>query len=394
MESGADDPPRLTGAERGKLRSLAQTLDPKVFVGKAGVNAGIAKLLTEAFRNADLVKVRFTAERDEMDRQSQELATLTESEVIGSVGRTATFFKLGADAEYAMDAELFQSRHEAWIRCAETALRRLTPPATVRPARLHEAMRYSLEAGGKRLRPVLCLAAAAAFDPRADAAHAATALECVHTYSLIHDDLPCMDDSDLRRGRPSCHVSFDEATALLAGDALQPLAFELLAVGYADRPALATALVRELAVAAGSTLLVGGQTEDIDGKENDADRIEFILSGKTAAMLSASLAMGALVGGASAADVEYFRRAGRAAGIAFQLVDDLLDLTADADQLGKPAGADAEKGKSTFTEMHGVEETRRRVERLTTEAVAALRATKGDTAFLVELVRRMAARRT
>ena len=294
-----------------------------------------------------------------------------------------------------MEASLFQSRHEAFITLAETSLRRLTPAATVRPARLHGAMRYSLEAGGKRLRPVLCLASAAAFDPRADAAHAATALECVHTYSLIHDDLPCMDDSDLRRGRPSCHKAFDEATALLAGDALQPLAFELLAVGYADRPALATALVRELAVTAGSTLLVGGQTEDMGGLAAGAtdDRLGFILLGKTAAMLSASFAMGALVGGASAADVDRCRHAGRAAGVAFQLVDDLLDLTADAAELGKPVGADAQNGKLTYAGLHGVEATKRRVTELTDEAVSHLGATRGDVAFLAELVRRMAARR-
>ena len=295
-----------------------------------------------------------------------------------------------------MDASLFQSRHEAFIQQAESALRSLTPAATARPARLHEAMRYSLEAGGKRLRPVLCLASAAAFAPQADASHAATALECIHTYPLIHDDLPCMDDSDLRRGRPSCHKSFDEATALLAGDALQPLAFELLATGYASNPSLATALVRELAITAGSTLLVGGQTEDMGGLAAGGtdDRLEFILLGKTAAMLSASFAMGAMIGGASAADVEHFRRAGRASGIAFQLVDDLLDLTADAAQLGKPVGADAQNGKFTFAGLHGVEATKQRIEALTIETVGHLRATKGDTAFLVELVRRMSARRT
>jgi len=295
-----------------------------------------------------------------------------------------------------MDASLFQSRHEAFIQQAESALRSLTPVATARPARLHEAMRYSLEAGGKRLRPVLCLASAAAFAPQADASHAATALECIHTYSLIHDDLPCMDDSDLRRGRPSCHKSFDEATALLAGDALQPLAFELLATGYASNPSLATALVRELAITAGSTLLVGGQTEDMGGLAAGATdgRLEFILLGKTAAMLSASFAMGAMIGGASAADVEHFRQAGRASGIAFQLVDDLLDLTADAAQLGKPVGADAQNGKFTFAGLHGVEVTKQRIEALTIETVGHLRATKGDTAFLVELVRRMSARRT
>ena len=295
-----------------------------------------------------------------------------------------------------MDASLFQSRHEALIRQAEASLRLLTPAATARPARLHGAMRYSLEAGGKRLRPVLCLASAIAFDPGADAAHAATALECVHTYSLIHDDLPCMDDSDLRRGRPSCHKAFDEATALLAGDALQPLAFELLATGYASNPALATALVRELAVTAGSTLLVGGQTEDMGGLAAGAteDRLEFILLGKTAAMLSASFAMGALVGGASAADVEHFRRAGRASGIAFQLVDDLLDLTADAAQLGKPVGTDAQNGKFTYAGLHGVEATKRRIDALTAETIGHLQATQGDTAFLAELVRRMSARRS
>ena len=294
-----------------------------------------------------------------------------------------------------MDASLFQSRHEALIQQAETSLRRLTPAATARPARLHGAMRHSLEAGGKRLRPVLCLASAAAFDPRAEAEHAATALECVHTYSLIHDDLPCMDDSDLRRGRPSCHKAFDEATALLAGDALQPLAFELLATGYAADPALAIALVRELAVTAGSTLLVGGQTEDMGGLAAGAtdDRLEFILLGKTAAMLSASFAMGAMVGGASAADVDHFRRAGRASGIAFQLVDDLLDLTADAAQLGKPVGTDAQNGKFTFAGLHGIEATQRRIDALTTETIGHLRATQADTAFLAELVRRMAARR-
>jgi len=293
-----------------------------------------------------------------------------------------------------MDDARFQARHEALIQTAEQALRSLTPAADTRPARLHAAMRYSLEAGGKRLRPVLCLAAAQAFRPDADARHAATALECIHTYSLIHDDLPCMDDSDLRRGRPSCHKAFDEATALLAGDALQPLAFELLAKGYAADPALAAALVRELAVTAGSTLLVGGQTEDMGGLAAgaDADRLEFILLGKTAAMLSAPLAMGARIGGASAEDVERCRRAGRAAGIAFQLVDDLLDLSSDSVQMGKPVGADAQNGKFTYPGLHGVPATRARIERLTLEATAHLADCRADTSFLQALIVRMAQR--
>ncbi len=294
-----------------------------------------------------------------------------------------------------MDAKLFQSRHEALVQQAENALRDLTPLADARPARLHAAMRYSLDAGGKRLRPVLCLASAAAFSPSADARHAATALECIHTYSLIHDDLPCMDNSDLRRGRPSCHKAFDEATALLAGDALQPLAFELIATGYAANPALATDLVRELAITAGSTLLVGGQTEDMGGLAAgpSTDRLEYILLGKTAAMLSASFAMGALVGGASPADVERFRQAGRAAGIAFQLVDDELDLTADATQLGKPVGADVQNGKMTYASLHGLAAGRQRIDALTAEAITHLRASQSDSEFLIELVTRMAGRR-
>ncbi len=294
-----------------------------------------------------------------------------------------------------MDAAAFEAKLRALTARAEEALRRLTPPADARPARLHAAMRHSLDAGGKRLRPVLCLASAEAFSPGADADAAAAALECVHTYSLIHDDLPCMDDSDLRRGRPSCHKAFDEATALLAGDALLALAFELLATGFAKTPAVATALVGELGRTAGSTLLVGGQAEDMGGLAAGAtdDRLDFILEGKTAAMIGSSFAMGAMIGGASAEDVDRFRRAGRAVGRAFQLVDDMLDVTADAGSLGKPTGADAENGKLTYVALHGAEATRDLIGRLTASAEGELRASRADAAFLIELVRRMSVRR-
>jgi len=293
-----------------------------------------------------------------------------------------------------MDSARFQALNVGYLERVETALRTLTPAATTRPARLHEAMRYSLEAGGKRLRPVICLAAAAAFKSSTSAEPAAVALECIHTYSLIHDDLPCMDNSDLRRGRPSCHKAFDEATALLAGDALLPLAFQVLTQGYATQPALATSLIDELAHAAGSTLLVGGQTEDMGGLAADRhpDRLEFILRGKTAAMLSASFSMGAMVGGASKADIVAFRQAGQAAGIAFQLVDDLLDLSADAATLGKPVGADAQNQKFTYTSLHGVPATKARIQTLTTEALAHLAGTSGEVDFLTTLVRQMADR--
>ncbi len=295
-----------------------------------------------------------------------------------------------------MDAPSFEARLKGLTAKAEEALLRLTPGAAERPARLHAAMRHSLDAGGKRLRPVLCLAGAESFGIGADASAAAVALECVHTYSLIHDDLPCMDDSDLRRGRPSCHKAFDEATALLAGDALLALAFELLATGYASRPELAAGLVQELARTAGSRLLVGGQAEDMGGLAAGAtdDRLDFILEGKTAAMIGSSFAMGAMVGGAADRDVERFRRAGRAVGRAFQLVDDLLDLTGDPRSLGKPAGADAQNGKLTFVGLHGEAATRAAIARLTDAAERELSATSADCGFLIELTRRMSARRS
>ncbi len=295
-----------------------------------------------------------------------------------------------------MDAELFQKQFDDLTQEAEKALRSLTPSATTSPARLHEAMRYSLDAGGKRLRPVLCLAAAKAFRADADAKHAATALECIHTYSLIHDDLPCMDNSDLRRGRPSCHKKFDEATALLAGDALIPLAFKLLTQGYSDNPTLVGELVGELAEASGSTLLVGGQSEDMNtsDKKNQAEKLEFILRGKTAAMLSVSLTLGARIGGASTKEIEHFRLAGQQAGIAFQLVDDLLDAQGTAASLGKPVGADKDNGKLTFTSLNGIEATRVRIKQLTDDAVQNLRACEANTDFLCMLITQMASRKS
>jgi len=294
-----------------------------------------------------------------------------------------------------MDATLFQKQFDDLIQEVEKALRSLTPPATTTPTRLHEAMRYSLDAGGKRLRPVLCLAAAKAFRADADALHAATALECIHTYSLIHDDLPCMDNSDLRRGRPSCHKAFDEATALLAGDALIPLAFKLLTQGYSDNPSLVQELVNELAEATGSTLLVGGQAEDMNtaDKKNQAEKIELILRGKTAAMLSVSLTMGARIGGASKKDIEHFKIAGEQAGIAFQLVDDLLDTHGTTAHLGKPVGADKDNGKLTYANLYGIKATEERIKLLTQEAVQHLQACEANTDFLRMLITQMASRK-
>lgn len=284
-------------------------------------------------------------------------------------------------------------RHLARI---EAGLDRHLPPATTRPGRLHEAMRYSLQAGGKRVRPVLVLAAAEVFGARDDAAvPAAVAIECLHTYSLIHDDLPCMDNDDLRRGRPTAHRQFDEATALLAGDALLTHAFALLAEAYADQPVLAHALIRELADAAGSRRLIGGQMEDLLAEKKadaTASELEFIHLNKTAAMIEAALVLGGLIGSANEDGINSLRLAGRHLGLAFQIVDDLLDATADTATLGKTAGKDAKADKTTFVKVHGLEKSRQFAAHHTAAALAALRALPGDTRFLVSLFEGMLAR--
>ncbi|CAM2831958.1 polyprenyl synthetase family protein [Rariglobus hedericola] len=260
------------------------------------------------------------------------------------------------------------------------------------PVRIHAAMRYTLQAGGKRLRPVLALSAAELFQPQASALPAAVALECIHTYSLVHDDLPCMDNDDLRRGRPTAHKQFDEATALLAGDGLLTHAFLILATHYAADPRLVTALVRELADAAGSARLVGGQMQDLLAeKKSDATaaELDFIHLNKTAAMLEASLVMGGLVGGADEATLSGLRTAGRHLGLAFQIIDDVLDATADSATLGKTAGKDAKSGKTTYVSLHGIDAARRMAKDQTEAALAAIRALPGDTSFLLQLAESM-----
>jgi geranylgeranyl diphosphate synthase type II len=297
----------------------------------------------------------------------------------------------------------------ASVARVEAGLDRHLPAATARPARLHAAMRYSLMGGGKRLRPVLLLAAAelgtgatasaatpsAAGLAKADPVPAAVAVECLHTYSLIHDDLPCMDDDDLRRGRPTVHKAYDEATAVLAGDALLTHAFALLGQAYGDRPVLATALIRELGDAAGSRHLIGGQMEDLlaEGKASaTADELEFIHLNKTAAMLEASLVMGGLAGGLAEPHLATLRTTGRQLGLAFQIIDDILDATADTATLGKTAGKDAKADKTTYVKLHGLEASRRFADECTSRALAAIASLPGDTGFLRTLVAQMAKR--
>jgi geranylgeranyl pyrophosphate synthase len=290
----------------------------------------------------------------------------------------------------------FNAQFTAYRRRAEHGLSELVPAAATRPARLHTAMRYSLEAGGKRLRPVLVLAAAEVFGgSQHDALPAAVALECLHTYSLIHDDLPCMDNDDLRRGRPTAHKQFDEATALLAGDALLTLAFQLLARHYAAAPALCAALLRELADAAGSERLIGGQMEDLLAEKKadaTAAELEYIHDNKTGAMLIAALVAGGLCGGAGEKQLASLREAGRHLGLAFQITDDILDATADTATLGKTAGKDAKAGKTTYIKLHGLETSRRHAREQSAAAQAALARLPGGAPFLVALVESMASR--
>ena len=282
------------------------------------------------------------------------------------------------------------------IARVEVGIDRHLPPAETRPARLHTAMRYSLQAGGKRLRPVLTLAAAELLGVQDDAAlPAAIALECVHTYSLIHDDLPCMDNDDLRRGRPTAHRAFDEATALLAGDALLTHAFAILATHYAGQPVLGCALVRELAEAAGSRRLIGGQMEDLLSEKKataTGEELTYIHLNKTAAMIEAALVMGGMVGGATGAVLTSLRDIGRNLGLAFQIVDDVLDATSDTATLGKTAGKDARAGKTTYVKLHGLDASRRIAAGHTARARELTDTLPGDSRFLHALIEMMSAR--
>jgi len=245
-----------------------------------------------------------------------------------------------------------------------------------RPESLREAMRYSLLAGGKRLRPILCLAACELAGGEAEQAMAtAVALEMVHTMSLIHDDLPAMDNDDLRRGRPTNHKVYGEANAILAGDALLTRAFEMVALRSPGVPADRLLLVvGELSLAAGAPGLVGGQVVDLEseGRSVDLETLEYIHLHKTGALLRACVLCGALIAGAPAELVSALRTYARGIGLAFQIIDDILDLTASSEVLGKTAGKDLAADKTTYPKLLGLEESRRRAEGLVAEAKQAL----------------------
>jgi geranylgeranyl diphosphate synthase type II len=258
----------------------------------------------------------------------------------------------------------------------EDALQAYLPQTNVKPKTIHKAMRYSVFAGGKRLRPILCLAAGECCGGEASTAlPLACAVECIHTYSLIHDDLPCMDDDDLRRGLPTSHKVFGEAIAVLAGDALLTFAFELAAqVPGWPRYSLKD-VIRELAVASGSRSLIGGQVLDLEseGKRVSLPSLRFIHESKTAALLRATIRLGAMSANATPARLESLSVFGMSLGLAFQVIDDILDVTQSSETLGKSAGKDLVAEKATYPSVIGLEESRKVARRLTEKAHQSLK---------------------
>src|SRR5437764_4578996 len=267
--------------------------------------------------------------------------------------------------------------HLASLRTlVEARLGVLIPAETVEPRNIHAAIRWSLFAGGKRFRPILLLATGEAFGAETDALlGTACALEMIHTYSLIHDDLPSMDDDDLRRGRPTCHVRFGEATAILAGDALQTLAFQTIAEDENLEPHVRVRILSEVARASGTPSgMVAGQSLDLEAESRDVtgSELERIHRLKTGALIAASARSGALIAGTGERELEAVTRYGVALGLLFQITDDLLDVTATAEDLGKTPGKDARSRKATYPALYGLEATRTRAQATYDEACAAL----------------------
>lgn len=269
---------------------------------------------------------------------------------------------------------------EDWMRDVQTrvegALSRALPAAESIPGRLHQAMRYSALGGGKRVRPLLAFAAGEITNARSEAIDAAAcAIECIHVYSLVHDDLPCMDDDVLRRGRPTCHVEYDEPTALLVGDSLQTLAFEIIARHKTLDPARQVEMIRILAVASGSCGMAGGQAIDLAsvGKPLTQPELELMHALKTGALIRAAILLGALCGETMPeSERDALDRFAKRAGLLFQVVDDILDCTASTATLGKTAGKDAAADKPTYVSLLGLEGARRFAADLEAEALASL----------------------
>jgi len=265
----------------------------------------------------------------------------------------------------------------------DRALDRYLPKTSTKPVTLHKAMRYSLFAGGKRLRPILCLAAAEVCRGSIDnALPLACAIECIHTYSLVHDDLPSMDNDDFRRGRPTCHKVFGDGIAVLAGDALLTIAFEIISNAKPAPRYDISILLREIAVAAGSQRLIAGQVADLEaeGKRVRHDQLRFIHENKTAAMLKSSVRLGAMSANADARRLSAITQFGERLGLAFQVIDDILDITQTSEILGKSAGKDVVAKKATYPAVIGLEKSRAEARRLTRQAHDALSVFRNDDA--------------
>ncbi len=257
----------------------------------------------------------------------------------------------------------------------DRALDRHLPKESTKPTTIHKAMRYSLFAGGKRLRPILCLAAAEACSGKIDNAMSlACAMECIHTYSLVHDDLPSMDNDDFRRGRATCHKVFGDGIAVLAGDALLTVAFEIVSYAKPTSRYNMSILLREIAVASGSRKLIAGQVADLEaeGKKTTRDGLRYIHENKTAAILTTSVRLGAMSANANPKQLAAITKFGRALGLAFQVIDDILDVTQTSEKLGKSAGKDIAAQKATYPAVIGLEASRMEARRLTKQAHAAL----------------------
>lgn len=271
----------------------------------------------------------------------------------------------------------------------EFALETALPAADQEPWRLHQAMRHAVLGGGKRLRPALVLAASQCCSGSVETAMpSAVAVELIHAYSLVHDDLPAMDNDDLRRGRPTCHVAFDEATAILAGDALQTLAFETLGTTQAA-PDRVLDMMRVLAEASGHHGMAGGQALDLDatGEQPSIEALETMHRRKTGALIEASLVLGALAANANETSIGALRQFGRAIGLAFQVQDDILDVEGESEKTGKPQGSDSNQNKATYTSLLGIEGARQRLDSLSESADTALDGVSGNTDLLRALAR-------
>jgi farnesyl diphosphate synthase len=280
----------------------------------------------------------------------------------------------------------------SWRKRFDLALEHCLPGGELDPVRLHQAMRYSTLAGGKRIRPLLVYASAHAMSiPLVPMDSLACALELIHAYSLIHDDLPAMDDDDWRRGRETCHLAFDEATAILAGDALQALAFQQLAEIQSPEHAVAVKLMKMLARACGSKGMAGGQMLDLgaNGQDISVEDLEHIHTLKTGALISLSVTGPAVYALAAAEQLKALETFGHCVGLGFQIRDDILDVTGESSKTGKPTQADAARNQPTFPALIGLEASQSRAEYLLKKALESLRVIPGDTAPLAELAHHM-----